>query len=978
MPRARLSIPCLGPALLGALLGALLRCSRGLGEGGTAPAITAQPASVTVVAPAPATFTVTATGTPAPNFQWNLGGVPIPGATRPAYAVPATTSLQDGESFTVTLDNGEGPPVTSAPAILTVLGPPVILAQPADAVVVQGTPATFTVKAAGNPAPTFQWSVDGTAIPGATAAAYTTPPVTPDLAGRAYTVTLTNAYGSVTSLGATLGQAVPPAITVQPAPLTVVAPAAATFTVTATGDPLTYQWHQDGSPIPGATSATLTLPATRADMNGEVFTVTVGGAGPPVTSVPATLTVDTPPVITSQPSGVVLNAGGDLSLAVAASGNPPPSFQWYRNGAPIAGATAATYLLRDAPASASGSYSAVVANGVGSTVRSLSATVYVGRTQAISGAVTLATGDPVPGILVSVNSDPPLTATTDAGGNYLLPLVPPGSVTVTPSATGSSVFFPSSQEVTLAGSDSTASFTAALGYEVAGTVLYAGANTGTVYVTLTPTAGGSPLATALPVLATGQAFTLQGVPPGTYTLSARMDLGDKGVPNANDPAVAQGTPVTVAAGDVAGLALTLFDNPVDVSILGAPSSPILSPMAGGVVVQYTPLAVNGLEQALAYTVQWSTDPTFLTLGGARTIRASLHNTLFLLDPSLTDGTLFYFQVQGTAGGTFTGFSNPVEVVVGPRTGGNTVTGSVSFSQKPTGPLFVGLLDPSSGQAYVTPILAPISPQAYSLSGVPAGASYVLTSFLDQSRQGVPATGNPANTSLASGGTPLAVEDSQSLDVTLQAADSSAFITTTHQLLSGAAADTYLLNFTVQDGVKHVVAATLLEGPNVMVPASLGSNGGGPELASSLGTGSAVPQPGDTYRLRADYLDGTSQTLTAQVTGVIALPSYLAPSGAGDGSGSPADVTPVFTWDAPSLPPEAFTYQFAIAPAGGATLWTVTGLAPTVTSLAWNADPGQPQNAPSTPALALGQAYLWTLTVVDAYGNQGQVTQTYQP
>ncbi|MCX8520899.1 MAG: DUF1566 domain-containing protein, partial [Rhodoferax sp.] len=80
----------------------------------------------------------------------------------------------------------------------------------------------------------------------------------------------------------------------QPAAQTVTAGQTATFSVTATGTaPFTYQWKKGGDNIAGATSSSYTMPATSINDHNAVFTVEVSNAaGSPVTSNPATLTVN--------------------------------------------------------------------------------------------------------------------------------------------------------------------------------------------------------------------------------------------------------------------------------------------------------------------------------------------------------------------------------------------------------------------------------------------------------------------------------------------------------------------------------------------------------------------------------------------------------------------------------------------------------------------------------------------------------------
>ena len=81
-------------------------------------------------------------------------------------------------------------------------------------------------------------------------------------------------------------------ITVQPVSLTLVIPGqSATFTVTATGSNLMYQWQKDGSNITtGATSAIYTIPTVAESNEGEYQCVVTNDANA-VTSTAANLTV---------------------------------------------------------------------------------------------------------------------------------------------------------------------------------------------------------------------------------------------------------------------------------------------------------------------------------------------------------------------------------------------------------------------------------------------------------------------------------------------------------------------------------------------------------------------------------------------------------------------------------------------------------------------------------------------------------------
>jgi len=168
-----------------------------------APSITKQPANRTVSLGQSATFSVTATGTAPLAYQWQKNGVDIPGANLATYTTPPAVTEDNGTLFQVIVSNIAGS-VTSLQRTLTVNLPPTITTQPEDKTVIPGKTARFTVKATGTKTLTYQWKKNGADIPGATAASYTTPPVTTLDNGSLFSVVVTNPYGSATSTDAKL------------------------------------------------------------------------------------------------------------------------------------------------------------------------------------------------------------------------------------------------------------------------------------------------------------------------------------------------------------------------------------------------------------------------------------------------------------------------------------------------------------------------------------------------------------------------------------------------------------------------------------------------------------------------------------------------------------------------------------------------------------------------------------------------------
>jgi len=98
---------------------------------------------------------------------------------------------------------GGGGSANQGTPVLPAAQTPSIGAQPADASVLLGGSATFSVTASG-PNITYQWKKNGSDIAGATTNSYTTAAATSADDGTQYAVTITNAGGSVTSSTAKL------------------------------------------------------------------------------------------------------------------------------------------------------------------------------------------------------------------------------------------------------------------------------------------------------------------------------------------------------------------------------------------------------------------------------------------------------------------------------------------------------------------------------------------------------------------------------------------------------------------------------------------------------------------------------------------------------------------------------------------------------------------------------------------------------
>jgi len=174
-----------------------------------APTIQVQPFDVTAEPGSTASFVVVAHGSDPLSYQWRRDGAVIPGVTGPRLDLPGVAVADSGAHLDVVVSNPAGS-ITSTPATLTVstIGPPpvapTISQQPVSGTTTAPYPALFTVVASGTPPLSYQWLLNGVAIPGANDASYGTGLTTIGQAPETYSVVVWNAGGAVVSSGAIL------------------------------------------------------------------------------------------------------------------------------------------------------------------------------------------------------------------------------------------------------------------------------------------------------------------------------------------------------------------------------------------------------------------------------------------------------------------------------------------------------------------------------------------------------------------------------------------------------------------------------------------------------------------------------------------------------------------------------------------------------------------------------------------------------
>jgi len=279
-----------------------------------------QPQSQTVTPGATVTFSVVAEGTGVLRYRWQFNGNDIPNATN-ASLVVANAQLANEGNYRVLITD-DIITVPSAVARLTVKVRATVLVPPAGSTNVEGSSITFSVVASGSVPMGFLWRKGANpfgdwVVSEATNSAISLSNLRTNDSGD-YRVIITNSSGIATiSTIATLLVVAPPAITSQPASRTVFEGTNVSLTIGLGGTaPFVYQWHRNGSPITGATNASLAFTNVQLGSDGTYYVVATNLAGT-VTSDPAVLTIIAVPRLIN-PS---LDINGNITFTVHGNSN---------------------------------------------------------------------------------------------------------------------------------------------------------------------------------------------------------------------------------------------------------------------------------------------------------------------------------------------------------------------------------------------------------------------------------------------------------------------------------------------------------------------------------------------------------------------------------------------------------------------------------------------------------------------------------
>jgi RHS repeat-associated protein len=306
--------------------------------------ISSQPSNETICEEENMAFHLAADGTNI-HYQWqkdngsawiNLSdGDYYRGTTSDQLSILNTTLSHQGDYRCIV--TGTCGSETSNTATLTVNQTTSVGNNPSDKTVCEGSSASFSISASGTSL-SYQWQeYNGSSwsnIPEASNNSYSISSASTSQDGYLYRCRVSGTCGTVNSSSATLSVNENTGIASQPSDKTVCEGSSASFSISASGTSLSYQWQEyngsSWSNISGAANSSYSISSASIPQDGYLYRCRVSGTCGTVNSSSATLSVNENTGIVSQPSYKEACEGSNATFSVNAEGSGL-SYQWWKD-----------------------------------------------------------------------------------------------------------------------------------------------------------------------------------------------------------------------------------------------------------------------------------------------------------------------------------------------------------------------------------------------------------------------------------------------------------------------------------------------------------------------------------------------------------------------------------------------------------------------------------------------------------------------
>ena len=334
------------------------------------PFITVQPLSGTQFSGNSYTFTIKVRGSAPIAYQWYKNNFPL--ANQNGNQLTLTNITESDQAYYYCKVTNNRNYLQSNVVPLSVVASPYILTQPVSVLSALGSNILINVSAGGTNPLSYEWYKNNAVYPDSTSENLYINNIGFENEGNYYVV-VSNLFGSVTSLSASVRIIEPLIIRTEPTNTSVNVSNNGQISLSATGYlPISSQWRKDGSlygDLSSNDNGNINLYINTAQLSDAgYYDCILTNAFDSVTSQRAYLQVNEKPVFTLNPLSAELPISETVTFTIETSGTDPITYQWIKkDSGVISNQISKTYTIQNITLADQAEYACIATNLVGST-----------------------------------------------------------------------------------------------------------------------------------------------------------------------------------------------------------------------------------------------------------------------------------------------------------------------------------------------------------------------------------------------------------------------------------------------------------------------------------------------------------------------------------------------------------------------------------------------------------------------------------